>query len=434
MLGGGTFTAQNKVLPGSYINFVSAGRASAALSERGIVAIPLELDWGPEKTVFTVEAADFEKNARNLFGYAYHEDALRNIRELLLHARTAVLYRLNGGDKASNTYAVAKYSGTRGNQIQIIIRANAEDGTKFDVLTMLDVSLVDTQTVSAAAELQDNEFAVFKKDAELKETAGLVMSGGTNGPALTGDDYQTYLDRMESQTFHTLGCLSEEEAVKRLFAAFTERMRDEMGVKFQTVLHDAKADHEGIVNVKNTVTDAGTKGSELVCWTAGILAGCAVNRTVTNALYDGEYTVNVDYRQSELVKLIQSGYFVFHRQGTEIRVLEDINSFTSYTEKKNADFAENQVIRVLDQVGNDIAVTFNTRYLGKVQNNDAGRTGLWNDIASYCRQLERIRAIEDFSGEDIVIEKGKDKKSVTVACAVTPVCAMSKLYMTVTVR
>ena len=68
MLGGGTFTVQNKRLPGAYINFISAGRASAALSERGIAAVAAEMDWGPEKTMVTVEAAEFEKEARSLFG------------------------------------------------------------------------------------------------------------------------------------------------------------------------------------------------------------------------------------------------------------------------------------------------------------------------------------------------------------------------------
>ena len=33
-LGGGTWTAQNKVLPGAYINFISASSASAELSAR----------------------------------------------------------------------------------------------------------------------------------------------------------------------------------------------------------------------------------------------------------------------------------------------------------------------------------------------------------------------------------------------------------------
>lgn len=46
-MGGGTFTVQNKILPGSYINFVSTASA-ATLGERGKAALPLELDWGPE--------------------------------------------------------------------------------------------------------------------------------------------------------------------------------------------------------------------------------------------------------------------------------------------------------------------------------------------------------------------------------------------------
>ena len=37
--GGGTWITQNKVLPGAYINVVSAGIASAALSDRGIATI-----------------------------------------------------------------------------------------------------------------------------------------------------------------------------------------------------------------------------------------------------------------------------------------------------------------------------------------------------------------------------------------------------------
>ncbi|WP_418884602.1 phage tail sheath C-terminal domain-containing protein [Anaerotignum propionicum] len=39
---------------------------------------------------------------------------------------------------------------------------------------------------------------------------------------------------------------------------------------------------------------------------------------------------------------------------------------------KNGDFKSSQVIRVIDQIGNDIAVLFNIRYMGKVQNNELG--------------------------------------------------------------
>ena len=53
-LGGGTFLVQNKVLPGAYINFISVAQASATLSDRGIVTIPLAMNWGPESKIFTV--------------------------------------------------------------------------------------------------------------------------------------------------------------------------------------------------------------------------------------------------------------------------------------------------------------------------------------------------------------------------------------------
>ena len=62
-LGGGTFISQNKVLPGAYINFVSVAQASATLSDRGIVTMPLDLDWGAEGKVFEVTAEEFLKNS-----------------------------------------------------------------------------------------------------------------------------------------------------------------------------------------------------------------------------------------------------------------------------------------------------------------------------------------------------------------------------------
>ena len=49
-------------------------------------------------------------------------------------------------------------------------------------------------------------------------------------------------------------------------------------------------------------------------------------------------------------------------------------------------------------------------------------------------ELQAIRAIEDFSGEDVTIARGDTKKSVVVGDHVTPVNAMEQLYMTVYVQ
>lgn len=122
-LGGGTFTSQNKELPGAYINFVSAASASAALSDRGIATMPLELDWGIEGEVFEVTNEDFQKNSLKLFGYAFDSPKMLGLNDLFMGAKTLYAYRLNGGgDKAANTYATAKYCGVRGNDLKIVIQ------------------------------------------------------------------------------------------------------------------------------------------------------------------------------------------------------------------------------------------------------------------------------------------------------------------------
>ena len=58
---------------------------------------------------------------------------------------------------------------------------------------------------------------------------------------------------------------------------------------------------------------------------------------------------------------------------------------------------------------------------------------MWSDIVSHHRELEKVRAIEEFSDGDVTVEQGDSKKSVVVTDLVTVVNAMGKLYMTVTV-
>ena len=231
-----------------------------------------------------------------------------------------------------------------------------------------------------------------------------------------------------------MGCACTEETVKALFAAFTKRMREENGVKFQTVLFRyTKADHEGVISVENGLAAAKDDAS-LVYWTAGAEAACEVNRSLTNVTYDGELDVDAEYTQTQLEEAIKSGKLIFHKVNDEIRLLTDINTFVSVTDEKSADFSSNQTVRVLDQIGNDIAALFNRKYLGKVPNDEAGRISLWNDIVKHHEQLQSIRAIEGFSSSNVTVEIGDTKKSVLVTDYVTPVNAMEQLYMTVIVQ
>ena len=428
-LGGGVWVTQNKVLPGAYINFVSAARASSTIGERGYAALPIELDWGLSDEVMTLEAGDLQKNSLALFGYDYTSEKLNGIKDIFKNAKIVYLYRLNGGAVAENTYCKAKYSGTRGNALKTVISTNIDNPSKFDVATFLGDKKVDEQTVETMDELVANDFiGEWKTDATLEVKAGVPLAGGTN-KTVTGAEYQDFLDKIESYSFNTLACPTNDDAIKELFVQFTKRMRDDIGVKFQTVVHKYDADYEGVINVDNTVDDIPT----LIAWVTGASAGCEINRSNTNKVYDGYCTINTNYTQEQLKECINKGKFVFHKCGDDARVLVDINSFVSATVDKNDDFKENQVIRILDQIGNDIAMLFNTRFLGKVQNNESGRIAFWNEVDNYNKQLEKIQAIENYDPRELKVEKGDTKTSVVCDNPITPVCCMNKLYMRVIV-
>ena len=345
MLGGGVFVTQNKVLPGSYINFVNATNASSNIGERGTVAIALPLGHAVG-TVIEITRPQFVKDSVELLGVEYASKEAAPLREIFCHATKVYVYDL--GENKTVTDAV-----------------NALEPYDFNVLCAY------TSITS---------------------------------------DVATYM-------------------------ATIKTWRDEMGKKCQLVVYNQTTpDYEGIINVVSTVADEDADAYALIAWVAGAEAGCAINASCTNMLYDGEFTVVTDKTQTQLEACITAGQFAFHNVYGEVRVLEDINSLKTTTEDKGEDFKSNQTIRVVDQIANDIAKLFNTKYLGKIPNNASGRVSLWGDIVAHHRQLEEIQAIENFDSSLVTVEQGKTKKSVVVNDCVTVVNCMAQLYMTVVIQ
>ena len=200
-LGGGTYLTQNKVLPGTYINFVSASNASASISDRGYAAVACDLKWGTEGEIFEVTASEFLTDSMSIFGFAYDADELKGIRDIFANANTVYFYRLNGGSKATCSIADARCGGTRGNDIKITVESS---DSGFTVKTLIDGTEMDSQTAASADKLTDNDFVVFKKDSTLAASAGIVLTGGTDTVS-TASDHQKLLNRkLQFQHFSLL--------------------------------------------------------------------------------------------------------------------------------------------------------------------------------------------------------------------------------------
>lgn len=343
MLGGGVYVTQNKILPGSYINFVNASVASSAIGERGVVAIALPLNKSAGE-VIEITRNDFVKDCENLLGKTYDSEDVIALREIFCHANKVYIYDLGADGTVSEAI-------------------NALEAYEFNVLCAYTAS---------------------------------------------DEDVTAYITAVKS-------------------------WRDDMGKKCQVVVYNKSAsNHEGVINVVSTVAEGDAHA--LIAWVAGAEAGCKINESCTNMLYDGEYTVVTNKTQTQLEQCLENGEFVFHLVYGDVRVLEDINSLEDVTAEKGEDFKYNQTIRVIDQIANDIAKLFNTKYLGKIPNNASGRVSLWADIVAHHRELEAVQAIEAFDASLLTVEQGSSKKSVIVNDAITVINSMAQLYMTVVIQ
>ncbi|MDY0323733.1 MAG: phage tail sheath family protein [Candidatus Carbobacillus sp.] len=440
-MAGGTWLFQNKVRPGVYINVRSKPRPLGVPSDRGIVALPLVLSWGPEKTIVHF---DREDDSRPIFGYDLVGNELLLLREAIKRARTALVYRLNTGEKASATIGVvnalsvtAKYSGVRGNDIAVTVRANIEDDTKYDVITYLEGRIVDSQMVSVIEDLVENDYVKFSGNGTPETALGVKLSGGTDGEA-TVSDYVDAFDAFAKDYWHTMALPVSDTQLKAAAVSYIRRLREDEGVKVQAVLAGYPlADYEGIISVKNSVVlSDGTSltTEQATAWVAGATAGAAANESLTYTAYDDAVDVVGALSDADTIKALQNGEFVFTKtKDGRVIVEQDINTFRSFTPDKGKDFRKNRVIRVLDTFAVDAKDIFERYYIGKVPNNDRGRSLFKAEVVSYLRQLEAVEAVRDVVADDIDVQPGMENDAVLLNARVRPVDAVEKIYVTVVI-
>ncbi|SFM37583.1 phage tail sheath family protein [Pelosinus propionicus] len=448
-MAGGTWTTQNKVRPGVYINFKSTAQTLASLGDRGIGTFPMAMSWGPEGEVITLANGEdtFDK-----LGYYLTDTQMLAIQQFFLGTErtdapvTLYLWRLkSSGTKAvamaSGLTAAAKYKGVRGNDITVVISVNVDDESKFDVTTIVDNDTQDTQSeVATIGDLVANDWVDFSgtETTALVATTGMVLTDGTDGE-VASSAYISYLEAIEPYYYNSMGCMDTSATVIKLFTSYTKRLVTEEGRYAQLVVANyPSADSECVVSIKNGVildTEDTIPPEMAVAWLVGASAGANVNESLTYATYPGAVGVTTVYTNTEIIAAINAGEFIFTpvKDGT-VHAEYDINTFTSYTATKGKSFRKNRIVRVLQGFGNDVHTLFSKYYIGKTDNNDNERSILKAELVAYCNTLVGINALQNFEADDIVVAAGTDSDAVLINANIQPVDSVDKIYIAVTVE
>lgn len=442
-MAGGTWVAQNKVRPGTYINFKARPQPLGSLGDRGIAAYPAALPWGDPASVIVLEASEFMDKSMELIGFRATDPRIRHIAAAVSKASTVLLYRLGGSGavKAKITEgpltATAKWGGTRGNDLQVVVQSNIDNPSLFDVITLLDGEEVDLQTVAEIKGLQSSAYIDWSGTGSPTTTAGVKLSGGTDGTA-SGADFSAALSAFEAYQFNVLGVPLTDSTSKQLTLAYVRRQREEEGKKIQAVLVDyPTADYEGIISLRNgIVTSDGLQvPPEMILWEiAAMQAAANVNESLTYTAISNAVDAFPRLTNSETIAALKNGELVITATNGAAVIEQDINTLTSFTPDRSRAFSKNRVIRVLDSLGNDIKRIFDQFYIGKVSNNDDGRALLKAEIVSYLNTLQGLGAIQNFDSQtDIAVAPGTDVDAVLVELSIQPVDSIEKIYMTVEV-
>lgn len=444
-MAGGNWETQNKVRPGVYINFQTNEQLQLAIGDRGTVAICEPMSWGPVGQIMTVNAG---ADTTPFCGYAITEPGSRFLAEMFKGTdrtdgpNTVLLYRPPASSSASATLtagvltATALYPGVRGNDITIVITALTEPESTYQVDTLVDGVVVDSQQAAKAEELVANAWVTFSGTGALAAETGRALTGGNDGTVQTAA-YSTFLETLEPYDFDVLVYDGEESTVLTAYQTFVERMVSQEGKYCQMVAAEmTNPDSQYVINniAGAVMSDGTTFTPQQVCWwLGGAEAGASYNESLTYAQYPGAVNVSPLMTNSQYVAAIQAGKIALVPDNGAVKIEQDINSLVTFTQTNGSVFHKNRVIRLCSQIGNDLYQQFSDFFIGQVNNNEQGRSILQSAVIAYLLSLQQQQAIQGFEAADITVQQGTEIDAVVINLAVSVVDSIEKVYMVVTV-
>lgn len=486
-MAGGTWRTQNKVRPGVYINVKGDGKPVLATSLGRLLMFQNKpLGWGKNGIIELTATSDFIA----LTGHKNTDEVLAPVNEALKNAETVLLLNdFTGGTKATNTksgvYTVtAKYAGEQGNNINVSFApspvvgdANTQDvtvttifGTKQVDQVKITLPKADTDSITKAGLTKEEQLEIHNDYVDItfgtptdvnselaakgesyplytaifngltQSATNVTLTGGTSGTNNVTNDIHDYLEN-EYYAVATTAGWEESSNIHKLLAEEIKLLRENVGIKVRAVIPNTTNvayNYEGVSTVLNGyVLNDGTVITPNIATArfAGMSASATPDQALTYTQLDDAVEAKPKLNNDKTIAALNAGQIVFTTlAGSRVVIEQDINSLTKFTSEKSKDFSKNRIIRTLDEICTNTTQTFETSFLGKVSNNEAGRNVFKANRIGYLTDLQNKNMIRDFENSDLTLSQGDEKDAVLMELYVTPVDAMEKLYVNLIVR
>lgn len=486
-MAGGTWRIQNKVRPGVYINVKGDGKPVLTTPLGRLLMFQNKpLGWGKKGIIELTATSDFTA----LTGHKNTDEVLAPVYEALKDAETVLLLNdFDGGAKSTSTkegvYTInAKYEGEQGNNISVsfapsplVDDAKTQDitvttlfGTKQVDQAKITLPLANKEAITAAELTKEDQLEVHNDYVDItfgtnpadvtkelngkgeyplytaifngltQNAANVSLAGGSNGTNKVVDDMNDYLEN-EFYAVATTAGWDESSNIHKLLVEEIKLLRENVGIKVRGVVPNETGvvyNYEGVSTVLNGyVLNDGTVITPNIATArfAGMSASATPDQALTYTQIDDAAEAKPKLNNDKTIEALNAGQIVFTtRAGSRVVIEQDINSLTKFTSTKPKDFSKNRIIRTLDEICTNTTQTFETSFLGKVSNNEAGRNVFKANRIGYLTGLQNQNMIRDFENSDLTLSQGDEKDAVLMELYVTPVDAMEKLYVNLIVR
>lgn len=443
-MAGGTWTSQNKVLPGVYIRFKTGTALGLTVGERGVVTICEPMSWGPVGQVTTVTLTT---DLIPITGYDITAPQNLFLQEMFKGTNrtsaptTILLYRPSASSSAQASVttgtltATALYPGARGNDITIVITELTSPASTFTVSTVVDGEVVDQQTAQTADTLVANAWVTFSGTGALAATTGAALTGGADGTVQSAA-YSTYLTAIEPYKFDVMVYDGTDSTVQTALLSFIERANENNGQYCQLVASGlTNPNSRYVINVNSPATlSDGTQltAQQVTWWVGGAEAGAMYNQSLTYAQYPNTVSTTMN-TNDQFISDVQDGYLDLFAEDGVVKILQDINSLVTYTEDIGQVYSKNRVMRLCNTIANDIFRQFSNSFIGVVNNNEAGRARFQAAIVGYLQEIQDNQGIQNFSAEDVEVLPGTANDAIVVNVSIQSLDSVEKIYMTIEV-
>lgn len=359
---------------------------------------------------------------------------------LITKYKTNLSGGMYGASKATatlgNLTATAKYVGTFGNRLSVVITSAPE--SHFIVQTLLDGQAVDSQDVTAISGLVSNDYIDWSGTGTLAVNTGVSLAGGTNGEAgLT--NYSAFLDALELEQFNIVIYDGTNATARDAYIDFVKRLSNREGIKCQAVVSNAtpNPDNECVINCyphSLTLSDGSVlQPEELTWWVGGAQAGANVNESLTYVTHPNAVDFSPKLNSAAQEEAILGGQFALISNKGNVQVLTDINTFRTFAVEKGKAFSKNRVVRTVFGLCNDIYDVFSKNFIGAVSNDEEGRKALKGEIIGLMNRYQGIRALQNVEADDVTVLRGVDSDAVVIEIYCQPLDSIEKIYINITI-